>query len=115
MAKTILMKYQTDAETTGTAIIAGIKVAESRKSAVGSEPGGTLPKNFMLVESGRNAGAAGIRPRGFRGTPTTGGGAAVFVPILTKTAWDALKDGDKKSVGGKQYTITKVTEKGYRR
>lgn len=114
MAKMLIMKYQTNVETTGSAIVCGIKVAESRKSAVGSEAGGNLPKNYMLVESGRNRRSCGIKPRGYTGVPTTGGGASIFVPILTKASWDALKDNDKKTVGGKQYTITKVDEKGYK-
>lgn len=107
-----LMKYQTSAKTTGSAITAGILVDEKRKSAVGSEASGTLPANYFLVETGKNKGAGGIRPRGVNCKGT--GGKRTFVPILTESNWTSKKVGDKLNVGGTQMDITsKVDERGH--
>lgn len=107
----VLMKYQTSTMTTGTAIIAGILVDDKRKSAVGSEPGGNLPQNYMLVQTGKNGGEAGIRPRGFNCKAT--GGKRTFIPALTESTWNGKKVKDKISASGTQWEITsKVPERG---
>jgi hypothetical protein len=111
----LLKKYQSDAETTGTAAIFGILIKEEHVSAAGAEPGGNLPRHYALASVGVNKGGVGVRARHLVGRRQSGSGPLVVViPILTKSVFDGIQDSSIRTIGSGQYKVTKVNERGRR-
>lgn len=115
MSRTDIVKYETDVKTTGTAIIAGMKVSAPVKALIHSFPAGTLPENFFLVDLTRNAKTCGISPRGFICNKQNGNGPQTFfLPCPTAADYASKNDGDTVAAYGGNYIITKRPEKGYK-
>lgn len=115
MARTDIVKYQTDEKTTGVAIIAGMKVSASVKALIHAFPADSLPEGFFLVDLTRNAKSCGLSPRGFICNRESGNGPkSFFLPCPTKADYDGKNDGDTVAAYGGNYKITKKAEKGYK-
>jgi hypothetical protein len=115
MGRTDVVKYQTNAATTGVAIICGVKMSSNAKAIAGAEPGGNLPEKFFIADCTRNAKSAGLSPRFWKLVKLSGAGPKeMTVPIPLEATWAGKNDGDTVATGAGQYIVTKIPEKGYR-